>query len=1668
MNLSNLAKLLGGYINNPMITGDEVNLTKERNVFNNDTHSFNEFNKLNIDTTKLDELLESIKRKSRPFKGTEESNPDVAPQLAPYFYIISNMQVYFHYGPHREYYIDLFQKQEFAKIARELDCINISIVNPELVYILTEYITLREQPDNEKLRAYIGVLRRNAVQYNELFSTASQDINLRLSKTRLQLGQSNANQQKVAVEITKLEQILSTEEFLIGYYHREKISNVNKIFKIINVAFANMMTTKGYLYKATSDKAAFINNFITDFFKDLPTYRNKDEIVDTLHRYIDRPKLYEQFDKFVKSYLNNNTYYDFTNYISVFHKLIPYYKTFDRLSHIYTNGELTGRTNFKLFREISDTYYLLTTFDSIDSEDYKYFSIDDNFTLTEERVELINYININYIKKSLEELPNIFKHHELVELFYNFKNNYMILNTFGDINKIFSNSTMKAIIERSPEYNYISNFNDMLNYMFININDRIIPLHDKTKNILNIFFYKGNLNFTYTFLLNDNIYTLINANLRLLQSTEKRLRLQDKNYISEICNILLQELKTKITTSDKIDLAIVQQFVIDIQMPSIDPDILEYLKTAINYMIGRLYGNTDLRNCTPIYNFLYIYDIIEKLEADYNKGGDKFDVPKINRRLKELNKMVEKRSNEDKIPFYFICDILKCKIIFNKLTNDHVCYGINTFMALMIKNTNIPFNMNIFTKHAMIQTLPYRDQQDCTKDRNNKARMKFFKSEFVPVSYQSNYVYDPQNPMKSRADCGESTILNFILYLIYDSETELLNVDWLPTNADPFLRDIFTKYKTLDSINNKQNRIEFNNHLQNLRFVYQGVDYFDRTVYINNVQLDNGGELIRYDTLQQALARRVYDAMGNPILDVRTYTGWELRPGYVTIIRILNRILGYSQDKPQGESLNDEFLMNNMTITSLKDILLSFRNPKIEEMLDNYTYTGNMNDEQVYVSFDKLENISLHYGHAHFPEPNSTDNGNTKIIGTLKNLSRMPAKPGRPNPYIYNSNRFHLLSDIKYLDLKVTSYITKDLTTILLTPKYRFANQFREKIILAISGDRPEHTDFFLKYKDTPKFLYMCEYIKLYLPRISIKRVNLHISLQDTEFLVSIFGSNNPPTFNNYIRELGQLLNQYYSNKVMTDKVMTDKVMTAKILTVLKIRDNDDLLKMIIKNHFHLLYDKLKQEIGPNNIVCSLNRIFKEDYNVLHYMYDKLLKLKNTEFEDQTIHIIDDINVLDNTYNTNKLNNMRDRLKRFPYEIILFSDFSYEKMQYICENNIRDSTFILTILRNYYKFGNPDYDNLENFLEVLCRPIYKNYITPDLKGNLQVLFLTVALHTRNYEGFQEFENIYKPINKFRYFETYPMELLTKMDPNIERLMYMSQRNLVKYRFFTNHPDLIFPFIYNNNILNEFIVDSSFIRKYMKLENIHRYTGRDIFGNTIYDYIAMYYMYNYSMDTSPSSYQVLQMTFRNRDLNIIELTNSDGWSILDILSIMPINFDIIQNPKVIENIKAHIDLLLEIYTLRDFRDTDKILVYRHILAKYFYIFEGVNKLLGMINNYIRDKPTIDSQYITNPLFDLYKYCSRVDTSTLTLILQNYDNNKRFICNKIPSQRLYDYVVKDYEGDRVIPLHPFPREKWYILLPINSPLPQFIIPIKRILGRVLEEERRRGINDSLSVV
>jgi len=175
-NLSNLAKLFGGYIYVPMITEEVVNLTNEQNVFNEANQQFLDLKQLKINDSEIDSLLQSVKYRTDHYD------------------IITRMQEYSKTGKYKDHYIDLFKKQEFVKIAKELDYINMPIVDPELVFTLGQY--KKTEDPQQRLGIYIEVLKHDTgedsdddekkeTKYNKLLRTAREEIQTKIvTKTR--------------------------------------------------------------------------------------------------------------------------------------------------------------------------------------------------------------------------------------------------------------------------------------------------------------------------------------------------------------------------------------------------------------------------------------------------------------------------------------------------------------------------------------------------------------------------------------------------------------------------------------------------------------------------------------------------------------------------------------------------------------------------------------------------------------------------------------------------------------------------------------------------------------------------------------------------------------------------------------------------------------------------------------------------------------------------------------------------------------------------------------------------------------------------------------------------------------------------------------------------------------------------------------------------------------------------------------------------------------------------------------------------------------------------------------------------------------------------------------------------------------------------------------------
>ena len=125
------------------------------------------------------------------------------------------------------------------------------------------------------------------------------------------------------------------------------------------------------------------------------------------------------------------------------------------------------------------------------------------------------------------------------------------------------------------------------------------------------------------------------------------------------------------------------------------------------------------------YNFLDIYDNLSNLERVYMNEQTSAQV--IKNKLDDLNKSM--KTDENKVLYKFIVDIIKCKLIFNvdNLNQKYVRYAIDVFFAGMTTYYNIPFNINILShKHRLNRN---------NTNQHDETKMKLFKTSYKIFSY---------------------------------------------------------------------------------------------------------------------------------------------------------------------------------------------------------------------------------------------------------------------------------------------------------------------------------------------------------------------------------------------------------------------------------------------------------------------------------------------------------------------------------------------------------------------------------------------------------------------------------------------------------------------------------------------------------------------------------------------------------------------------------------------------------------------------------------------------------------------------------------------------------------------------------------------------------------------
>lgn len=329
--------------------------------------------------------------------------------------------------------------------------------------------------------------------------------------------------------------------------------------------------------------------------------------------------------------------------------------------------------------------------------------------------------------------------------------------------------------------------------------------------------------------------------------------------------------------------------------------------------------------------------------------------------------------------------ILETSYLLNIIYEIDMCYHtelslINQIITVSItsilkkNNPLIPINMN----YALYDKLESEHINDYYNDNiNNLDFFNYIKVKKHLFNY-GNYLVNPDTKLyntvsSTRPDCAENFIFNLINYLIFDEEKKGFNVEWLPTNTIKPIKEFYERHNSFTELLNSKPFVEFDSLLQNLEFTYQSFDtYMGRTIktVYKHINIDRNPT---FDDLREAYEYKIYDDKGEPIrdIDIKKYNGWEIEPGYANIIRIFNHIFGYNIT----DDYNENKIMNKINKDSFKDILSTFKNPDIIDILKDYSIT-NLSDasrpvnkdsifseDAISIKFKDID-ITLYYGHA--------------------------------------------------------------------------------------------------------------------------------------------------------------------------------------------------------------------------------------------------------------------------------------------------------------------------------------------------------------------------------------------------------------------------------------------------------------------------------------------------------------------------------------------------------------------------------------------------------------------------------------------------------------------------------------------------------------------------------
>ena len=443
---------------------------------------------------------------------------------------------------------------------------------------------------------------------------------------------------------------------------------------------------------------------------------------------------------------------------------------------------------------------------------------------------------------------------------------------------------------------------------------------------------------------------------------------------SNLEKILLEKFKEFINfNSDKLDKSDTNFYFIINELNNIEYDgipddiilIIDKVKSRLLTLLissrddiiinGELQRTTKISPGIDLVNSYNFYDLLDNCkEFDKKITGIKpgSGTSDLENQLTKVNNIILR--NKDTTWYLMLIEIVNLrrlilragtKLGYETTSFDLASYLVDIFIGFRInQEVDVPFNINLIT-HS------YNDLRNLNGlapsiRRGIDSIYNFLFEDFI--------IFSMGPYSRGTSDCGEAVLLNLINYLIWDDTSKSLRHDWLPDNTIESLKEFFIKYKKLDTIKNRNVRSNFNEILYGFDFILQNNDYCGHENY-KVYSVPTIIEHVDY-IYNEAIANTnfIFDEMGKllPGKKAISYTGWRIRPGYISFIRLCNVLFGFNKT---SNKYNEEFVMRNVTTNSLKEILLTFKNPNIIKILSNYKILTGLEN------FNTKSDISLNF-----------------------------------------------------------------------------------------------------------------------------------------------------------------------------------------------------------------------------------------------------------------------------------------------------------------------------------------------------------------------------------------------------------------------------------------------------------------------------------------------------------------------------------------------------------------------------------------------------------------------------------------------------------------------------------------------------------------------------------